>query len=454
MIGFLVERFVQHQDREAVLWNGRSYDYRWLNDRIQAWLGYLRQHAVTRGTVAIVEADFSPDAVALLLALIEHRCIIVPLSPGAERKKQQYGELARGEVRIRLTGDVPPVIDWLPRQTDHPLYAQLRQAEHPGLVLFSSGSTGNSKAAVHDWHLLLEKYKKPRRNLRTLAFLLFDHIGGIDTLFYSLSNASCIITVSDRSPDSICLAIEAYRIEVLPVSPTFLNLLLLSEAYTRYDLSSLKYITYGTEVMPERTLKRIAELMPHAALLQKYGTTEIGTLRSKSKSSDSLWVSIGGDGYELRVVDGVLQVKARSAMLGYLNAPSPFTDDGWFITGDLVEVDGEYMRIKGRSSDIINVGGEKVYPAEVENVILELEGVAEVTVYGVDSPIVGQMVCARVRRTEAAEASPDERDFAKRVKKHCSERLQSYKVPVRIAFTYEELHSQRFKKIRRIAEHE
>lgn len=69
-------------------------------------------------------------------------------------------------------------------------------------------------------------------------------------------------------------------------------------------------------------------------------------------------------------------------MLGYLNAPSPFTDDGWFITGDSVEVNGEYLKILGRKSELINVGGEKVYPQEVENIILELGNVREVTVYG------------------------------------------------------------------------
>jgi long-chain acyl-CoA synthetase len=67
--------------------------------------------------------------------------------------------------------------------------------------------------------------------------------------------------------------------------------------------------------------------------------------------------------------DGLLEIKAKSAMRGYLNAESPFTPDGWFKTGDAVEVDGEYIKILGRKSELINVGGEKVYPAEVESVI-------------------------------------------------------------------------------------
>ena len=120
--------------------------------------------------------------------------------------------------------------------------------------------------------------------------------------------------------------------------------------------------------MPENTLERIHELLPGVRLQQTYGLSEVGILRSKSKSSDSLWVKVGGEGFETRIVDGMLEIKARSAMLGYLNAPSPFTNDGWLKTGDVVEQDGEYIRILRRDSEIINVGGEKVYPAEVERV--------------------------------------------------------------------------------------
>jgi long-chain acyl-CoA synthetase len=314
----------------------------------------------------------------------------------------------------------------------------------PGLVLFSSGSTGKIKAAVHDFAGLLEKYKTRRKDLRTLTFLLFDHIGGIDTLLYTLSNGSCIVTVEDRSPDSVCAAIEKFQVEVLPVTPTFLKLLLLSEAYSRHNLTSLKFITYGTEVMPESTLKRCHQLFPQVTILQKYGTTEVGTLRSKSKSSDSLWVKIGGEGYQTRVVNGILQIKANSAMLGYLNAPSPYTEDGWFNTGDAVLLENDYVKFLGRKSEIINVGGEKVYPAEVESVIQEMDNVAEVTVYGEPNAIVGNIVCAKVGLRHEEE----HREFINRLKKYCKERLQNFKVPVKIEIIEKPQHSERFKKKR------
>jgi len=125
---------------------------------------------------------------------------------------------------------------------------------------------------------------------------LFDHIGGVNTLLYTLSNAGCVVTVQVRSPDAVCATIEKHKVEVLPTSPTFINLLLLSEGYSRHDLSSLRLVTYGTEVMHESTLRRFHGLFPSIRLQQTYGLSEIGILRSKSKSSDSLWVKIGGGG--------------------------------------------------------------------------------------------------------------------------------------------------------------
>jgi long-chain acyl-CoA synthetase len=442
-IDFLAAVFREHVDKEAMVWRDQSYTYQWLLERIDSWGQRIQ---VEPGTVAILEADFSPNAVALFLALLERGCITVPLTGAGGAKKPECIETAQGEVIFGLDGSDNVTIVRRDCRATHELYHILRQRRHPGLVLFSSGSTGKSKGTVHDLSSLLGKFKTRRHDLRTLAFLRFDHIGGIDTLLYSLSNGSCLITVEDRSPDSICRAVEKYRVEVLPVSPTFLNLLLLSRAYADYDLSSLKHIAYGAEVMPESTLKRCAAVFPHVNIVQKYGTTEVGALRSKSKSSDSTWVKIGGEGYHTRIVDGILQIKADSAMLGYLNAPSPFTEDGWFNTGDAVEVDGEYIRILGRKSEMINVGGEKVYPTDVEDVIHELDNVADVTVYGEPHPLTGNIVCAKVTLL----TDEPERAFTSRLKHHCRARLQGYKVPVKVFVVQDRLHGERFKKVRRV----
>ena len=196
--------------------------------------------------------------------------------------------------------------------------------------------------------------------------------------------------------------------------------------------------------MPQWTLDRVNDIFPSVKILQTYGLIELGVLKSKSKSPNSLWVKVGGEGYKTRVVEGLLEIKADSAMLGYLNADAPFTEDGWFRTGDQVEVDGDYIKILGRQSEIINVGGEKVFPAEVESVILELDNVIDVTVHGEKNPIVGNIVCAKIQ----IQGEESERSLARRVKAHCREKLQAYKVPVQVWVDYNAQYGDRFKKQR------
>ena len=131
-------------------------------------------------------------------------------------------------------------------------------------------------------------------------------------------------------------------------------------------------------------------------------------------------------------------------MLGYLNAPSPFTEDGWFITGDEVLQKGNYIKILGRKSEIINVGGEKVYPQEVENVIQEMVNVAEVTVFGEKNSIIGNIVCAKIR----LETNENKKQFIINVKEFCRSKLETFKVPVKVLLSDENLYSSRFKKVR------
>ena len=443
-IDFMLEMFQKNQDKTAIIWKDKSFNYKWLLDQVISWQEKIKKEEIESGTIIILEADFSPNALALLLVLIEMGYIIVPLTSSIESQKPEFIEIAEGEVLFKINENDQLTISRFSRSATNRFYKELRDKKHPGLVLFSSGSTGKSKASLSDFSDILSKFTVPRHSLRSIAFLLFDHIGGINTLLYTLSNAGCIVTVTDRTPEEVLSAIEKYQVELLPTSPTFINLILLSEAYKRFSMNSLKTITYGTEPMGESTLKRLHELFPKIQLKQTYGLSELGILRSKSKGPDSLWVKVGGEGFETRVVDGLLEVKAKSAMLGYLNAPNPFTEDGWFKTGDSVLVDGEYLKILGRESEIINVGGEKVYPMEVESVIQEFDNVAEVTVFGKKNAITGNMVCAKIRLLQ----EQDHKQFSIALKKYCRDKLQTFKIPVKVEFDDQKQHSKRFKKSR------
>ncbi len=442
-ISFLTKRFQENQNREAIIWNGATYTYEWLNERIQYYDTVLRNDHVVPGSVVALKGDFTPNSIALFLSLTGSDCIIVPLTVTVKNEEKLF-QIAGVEFLYSINSEDEFTMQALGKVTANELYVVIQKNQHPGLVLFSSGTSGEPKCAVHDFSRLLKKFHDKRTALRTLNFLLFDHWGGLNTMLHILSNNGVVISTKDRSPRNVCELIEKYRIELLPASPTFLNLLLLSEAYKDCDLSSLRIISYGTEPMLPSTLERLKIVFPGVKLLQTYGLIELGVLNSKSQSDESLWVKLGGDGYELRVVNGLLEIKAASAMLGYLNAPSPFTEDGWFKTGDAVEVSGEFFRILGRKSELINVGGEKVYPSEIESVIQEISNVAEVRISGEKSPIMGMIVVAQVRLFE----EEDKKEFISRLKFYCRSRLASYKVPVKIIIDKELQYGDRLKKTR------
>ena len=446
-IEFMFERFKASAAADAIVWRDRATSYGELLDLLEAARADLARNRVRPCSVVTLEADFSPRSIAFLLALVDHGCAVVPLTASVASKIEEFRKIAEAEYVVKIAADDRCEVTETGTQATHPLIARVKGMHHPALILFSSGTTGTSKAAIHDFLPLLEKFKIERKSKRMISFLLFDHIGGINTLFYVLANAGTLVTVGDRSPQAVVDAIEKHRVQVLPTSPTFLNLLLMSEAYRGRDLSSLELITYGTEPMPESTLLRSKEAFGWVEFLQTYGLSELGILRSKSKSSDSLWVKIGGEGFETRVREGLLEIKAKSAMLGYLNAASPFTDDGWFKTGDVVEVEGDYMRILGRKSDIINVGGEKVYPSEVESALLRIKGVEEAVVTGEPNPIVGNMVKATVRLS-TSEKLPE---FRVRMKTALAEAgLAKFKIPQKVVLIEVYLHSARFKTVRNV----
>ena len=296
----LVDRLQSFRGREAMVWKNLAFRFDDLLTSLDDWKREFVTAGVGRGSVVAIEGDFSPAAIAALLAVLDAGAIAVPLTASVESKKPEFRKIAEVEWIIRVGADDDCSLMPTDQRANHELIRQLRDQRHPGLILFSSGSTGRNKAVIHDLELLLPKFLQPRHCYRTLAFLLFDHIGGLDTLFYNLANGSCLVTVADHSPDAVCAAIAAHRVEVLPVSPSFINLLLLSGAHERHDLRSLRIITYGAEVMPESTLARLNRAFPNVKLLQKFGATEFGTMRSQSRSSDSVWIKIGGEGYQTR----------------------------------------------------------------------------------------------------------------------------------------------------------
>ena len=442
---WFLERLAQWGDETALVWQSSETSYAELARLTAHWSDEFAARKVGPGDVVALEGSFSPNACAALIALVRLGAISVPLTPLMRAQRDKFLEIAEARLVVEFDAADDASFTSHRRTVSNPLTQKLVQRGNPGLVIFSSGSTGAPKAVLHDFAAILAKFEKVRQKKTTLTFLLFDHIGGIDTLFNTFANGGTVVTVERREPDNVCQAIARHRVHTLPTSPTFLNLMLMSGAADRHDLSSLKVIAYGTEPMPESTLKALHERLPDVSLVQTYGMSELGVLRSRSRDSQSLWLKFTGEGFETKIVDGILWVKAKSAMMGYLNAPDLFDEEGWLNTQDAVEVDGDYLRILGRVTELINVGGQKVYPAEIENVLLELENVQDVAVFGKAHPMMGQIVVARfnLRVPEAADT------FKRRMMAFCRERLANFQIPRLVEFAEAEQFGARFKKLRR-----
>jgi acyl-coenzyme A synthetase/AMP-(fatty) acid ligase len=427
-------------DRECMVSDGRTHSYADLLREFESVRDRLAALEIAPGNVVALRADYSLQATAALLALLEGQATVAMLP----RDRDPDPLLADCHATALLDIDQQGRWNWkaLPAPAvRQPLLTALQVAGDAGIVLFTSGSTGRPKAALHSIQRFLRKFDRPGKSLRTLAFLLFDHVAGLDTLFYTLSNGGAVVVTRDRSPPAIYRLIDDARVEVLSASPTFLRLLCMAGDDAERSLASLKIVTYGSEPMDPRTLALLNERFPSCRISQKYGTTETGSPHSASRDNNSLWLKLGGDGVDVRVVDGELQMRSESTILGYLNAPSPVDAEGWYSTGDLVEVDGEWIRFRGRSSDQINVGGEKVAPSEVEQVLLELDFIREAVVSGESNPIMGQVVAAKIVMAEAI----DERDAMRRIRIHCRSRLAPHMIPVKVHFVSGSLSTPRHK---------
>jgi long-chain acyl-CoA synthetase len=432
-------------DAPAFFFRGSECSYKTVVERVDYWVYELIERGVRSGDVCSVIADYSPTTFSILFALARLNAIAVPLSRDVELNHERYHAIAGSQWKIRIDSEEKVSFEKIGEVLTNPLVSSFRTLSKPGLIVFTSGSSGTPKGILHDFDRVVSKFVVARQGWRTILFLTFDHFGGLNTLLSSVAYGGVGICLERRAPDHVCAAIQSGRATLLPTTPTFLNLLLLSGCHKHADLSSIRLITYGTEVMSETTLNRVRRAFPNAEIKQTYGMSELGVLRSKSERSDSTWVKIGGDGFRVKVVDNVLWIKSQSNMVGYLNAPSPFDADGWFCTQDQVEVRDGYFRILGRKSDIITVGGEKVFPLEVETVLLAADNVMEVSVFGAPHPIMGKVVHARV----TLGVDEDVSQLNKRLRSFCVGRLERYKIPVRFFIVYQShQYSDRFKKVR------
>jgi acyl-coenzyme A synthetase/AMP-(fatty) acid ligase len=446
MMKWIIEHIAKIKINQYLVFNEKEFSCQELYNQINEYIVKIRPLIQPGKTVAIL-SDYSFEAISIFFALYENNNIIVPITTNIESEIQEKIDTALCHFTISVTNGHLKIYSNDVGNNSHQLIETLASKGLSGLILFSSGSSGIPKAMIHNLDALIDSFKNRRvKTLNFLIFLMFDHIGGLNTIFSCLAMGAPMVFPMNRNPIEICQLISKNKINILPASPTFLNLILLSGAHLNFDLSSLRMITYGTEPMPSSLLQRLKDTFPSVKFSQTFGTSETGISQMVSKSSTSNFMRFEDSSTEQKVINGELYIRSKTQVLGYLNSNMDrFTVDGWFRTGDLVEETSDgYFRIIGRNTEVINVGGEKVLPSEVESVLYQFNKVHDCIVFGESNPITGQIVVAKILYSDNLPLT----QIKNEIRGFCKNKLEKFKIPAKIILMSEAEYTSRFKKKR------
>jgi acyl-coenzyme A synthetase/AMP-(fatty) acid ligase len=271
------------------------------------------------------------------------------------------------------------------------------------VTLESSGTTGTPKRLRHDFARL-------RGRLRGVAeegarwLLTYDPgaFAGLQVMLTAAAAGALLVAVPSSGAGTIAaLAQAARRHAVTHVSgtPSFWRAFLMALGDADLPLAA---VTLGGEAADQPLLDRLAERFPQARLRHIYASTEAGALFAVADGRagfPAAWLDAAPDGLDLRIAEGVLEVRSPRAAPGAVDA------DGWLSTGDLVERRGDRVLFAGRLDGLVNVGGVKVSPEAVERCLLAVDGVADAAVVAVPSPITGHLLTATIVPVPGADQS-------------------------------------------------
>lgn len=304
------------------------------------------------------------------------------------------------------------------------------------VLLTTSGTTGQPKLVRYDPDHLLGRVRTPKAGSSGSRWLLTyapASFAGLQVLLTCLSGGSTLVASSTPSTRELAECALRHRATHISATPTFWRAFLVALGDASRELQ-LEQATLGGEAIDQSILERLTAAFPRAVITQIYASTEAGALfavHDGLAGFPARWLREGIEGVQLRIRNGVLEVKSPRGMEGYVSQQGGLDhQDSWIVTNDLVEQRGARVHFKGRVDSVINVGGAKVSPEEVESVLLEVPGVVEVHVFGRANPISGALVAARV----VCAAGWDHQEVRKAIARNARAVLDVHKVPRIIEF--------------------
>ncbi len=432
----------------------RHYSGRALEEGIRAVAAMLVQRGLPPGCRIGILADNSSEYVLACMGTMRAGMVAVPINQKQPRDIIDYIVadadislvFADGEGAARLgTGVEVMPIDKLPSEAlgfNEPAV----NVEDTAMILYTSGSTGKPKGVVlsHRSQLAMIENIVSGRDLalfkdRTgiVAAPMF-HMNALVFIASLLAGGGRTVLMTKFDAELFAHLIEKHRVNLVTGVPTMITVLYDAMPRLRTpDFSSVATVYIGSAPVTEAVVKQAKKMMPNAAVINSYGTTESGggVFGPHPKGIPRPPTSVGFPqlNVQLRLeggeTGGVLHVKARSGMTGYLNLPELTAErfrDGWFDTRDIFEVDqnGFYYFI-GRADDMFVCSGENIYPGEVEKIIETHPDVVQASVVPVPDRTRGQMPVAWV---VAANTSLDEKTVKDHVLSHAAPHLHPRRV--------------------------
>jgi len=431
------------KDRVALL---APNSYRYLESCFATlWAGGVIAPANNRHTAAEL-IEFLRDCTPRILIIDESFHSLLPQLRAAEVVKQ---------IVVMSSAPVSGAHDYEQLLSSHEAIEDHSGSDDELACLFyTGGSTGKAKGVMLSHRNLWANCAGAINVLGMNEDTVQLHCGplfhvGSGSRIYSCTMAGGTHVILPRfDPVSVLEAISTYRVTVAQFVPTMMNMLLRTPEFSKYDLSSLRHVVYGSAPMPVALLKELMAAWPSVRFVQSYGMTELSPVATSlgpewhvtEGPRSAKLASVGRPVYgtEIRIVDsadkevprgivGEIVARGPNVMRGYWNQPELTAQTlrgGWLHTGDLGKMDEDgFVYVVDRLKDMIITGGENVYSAEVENALYEHPGVLECAVLGLSDEQWGERVHAIIVPKDGAEPTVEQ------LLAHCRERIAGYKCP-------------------------
>ncbi len=315
---------------------------------------------------------------------------------------------------------------------------KIKHSDDFTLTLFTSGTTGRPKKVEHTLKSLTRFVKAGERHSDDIWGFAYNpsHIAGLQVFFQAFLNGNTIVNLFGHSREDIINAISENRVTHISATPTFYRMLLPIST----PVESVKRLTSGGERFDSKTSDSLLKSFPNAKITNVYASTEAGTILA---SSGDAFVVKEDMRSLVKIENGELLI--HNSLLGNSEAKTSNTE--WFKTGDLVEIlseDPTRFKFISRKSSMINSGGYKVNPEEVEDAIRAIEGVRQVRVFGKKNSILGNIVCAEIELNK--DVTLDE----KTVRAYLRNKLQEFKIPRIVKFLETIVHTRTGKTDRKL----